>query len=483
MILYTRISLVEYSQKSMEDRVNHESLMKINEKEMNVLSIKIIIGIIIIGFGLIALLIYMGVISITWLEWLYMVIFSISIVGLETVLWYFFKDKPFLKYTIVFFNSIIFFFLFYVNEINLAMSPFWLLPLALSILYFHLPLSLFASILTFAGNTYTVFTDPGRGMEMVDISAKATNSIIILITSFSLLFLSIRGRELLQQIGHFEHQSREKKDLLEEIVIGSQSLAKDTSSLSNSLSQTATGLHSSFEEITESTLKASCEAEELKEKSSRLSSFSQDITNDITMSQKALKEMEEEMDDCEASIKGFDRYFTTLRENVERVEKILLSMERIAGETHMLALNASIEAARAGEHGHQFSVVAEEVENLAGESSQASREMNTIVLTMKEQVEETLEVLTEGTQKMQDGIKGIHKTREIVGASLHLFDESHQEIGGMDQSIYTLSKALEEIATASKMQSEEVNEIHLSIHQLKEKSNYLLSTLEDLDRT
>lgn len=457
-------------------------MMLANELAMNILSIKIILGITLIGFGAIALLIFLEVIAITWKEWSSMVLFSLLVVGVEVLLWYFFKEKSLLKYALIFLHSLIFFFLFSVNAINLAMSPFWLIPVALSLLYFHPPLSIFAGILTSLGNGYFVFTDPGRGMEMVDLSAKATNSLIFVITASALIFITFRGRDLLKKIGQYEEKSREEAETLQDIIKGSKEMAKSTSSLSDSLSQAAMGLSSSFEEITGSTMEASQGAEELMSKGTRLSSFSQEISKDIEESQQVLDTIKEHMDGFEKSIQGFDSYFHELGENVKRVETILLSIEGIAGETNMLALNAAIEAARAGEHGRQFSVVAEEVGNLAGEAGRASKEMNSIVYDIKEQVEDTLGVLTRETQGMKEGISEIHRTREVIGKILPAVQESHGEIQSISSAIQDLSSALESIAAASEQQTAEVQEINTSVDYLREGSKDLLDHLEEFHR-
>lgn len=456
-------------------------LLRSNEQESNTLSLKVMCGIIGVGFGFLGILSIAEIVAITFHQWLVMFLFSLSIVGLEVVLWRFFNERGFVKYGLVFFNCIIFFFLFYINEINLAMSPFWILPLALSVLYMHLPLSLLAGLCVSLGNAYFVFTDPGRGMELVDISAKATNSLVFLITVSSLVFIAFKGRRLLGRISLYEQEATERAETLKDIILSSREMAEKTNLLSVSLNTVAAQLNSSFEEITAATLEASQGAEDLSHKSSLLSSFSENVSRDARQSQEALQEIVGQMGRIQESIGKYSSSFTVLKDRMIQMEEILISIEGIAGETNMLALNAAIEAARAGEHGIQFSVVAEEVRALAGEASSASNNMNTIVHEIRDHVEGTFNTVITTTEDIQGGIRGIKRAQEEIGKVLPAAEKSHQELIKVTAAIQDFSSTIQNIASASQEQTAAVEEIHASVELLKEQSDQILSRLLQLD--
>jgi len=156
------------------------------------------------------------------------------------------------------------------------------------------------------------------------------------------------------------------------------------------------------------------------------------------MVQKTIKGME----DIRATIDVVSEKVSTLGTRSREIGKIIATINDIADQTNLLALNAAIEAARAGEQGRGFAVVADEVRKLAERASTSTKEIEELINNIQNGVQDMVKAMTKGTEEVANG----YELATRAGQSLDEILTKSREMGnGVDQ----ISKATQQLKTMS----------------------------------
>ena len=114
----------------------------------------------------------------------------------------------------------------------------------------------------------------------------------------------------------------------------------------------------------------------------------------------------------------------------QQIAQIIGVIDEIAFQTNLLALNAGVEAARAGEAGRGFAVVASEVRALAQRSSEAAKEIKTLIHASSEQVESGVELVSRTGDALQQIVS---KVAEISGLVSEIAASAQEQSTGLSQ--------------------------------------------------
>ena len=138
----------------------------------------------------------------------------------------------------------------------------------------------------------------------------------------------------------------------------------------------------------------------------------------------------------------------------DQIGQIVGTIEDIADQTNLLALNAAIEAARAGEQGRGFAVVADEVRALAERTTRATREIGEMIKAIQSETRGAVTAMEQGVREVESG------TSEAA--------RSGQAIAEIIDQIGALQTQVNQIATAAEEQTATTSEISSNMIQITE---------------
>ena len=144
----------------------------------------------------------------------------------------------------------------------------------------------------------------------------------------------------------------------------------------------------------------------------------------------------------------------SLGQRSDQIGAIIGTIEDIADQTNLLALNAAIEAARAGEQGRGFAVVADEVRALAERTTRATKEIGEMIKAIQKETKGAVAAMEQGVQQVETG------TEEAA--------KSGQALQDILQQVNDVAMQVHQIATAAEEQTATTSEISSNMMQITE---------------
>ena len=241
-----------------------------------------------------------------------------------------------------------------------------------------------------------------------------------------------------------------------EIVASTTQLAASASESAAAVSETTT----TVEEVRQTAQLASQKAKNVSESAQRAAQVAQSGRKSTEDVGTGMGRIRQQMDTIAASM-------GRLNEQGRTIGQIIATVEDLAAQSNLLAVNAAIEAAKAGEHGKGFSVVAQEVKSLAEQSRQATTQVRTILSDIQKATTDAVLATEQGSKAVEAGTR----QTDVAG-------ESIQALAG---SVTEAAQAATQIAASSQQQLVGVDQVAAAMESIKQASTQNVASARQLE--
>ncbi len=229
----------------------------------------------------------------------------------------------------------------------------------------------------------------------------------------------------------------------------------------------------------------------------KASTTSRDSVEVAITGQTEIKQTVEGTKDIADSLISISDEISRLNEKTATVDEILKAINSIATQTNLLSMNAAIEAAHAGDAGKGFSVVATEIRKLAEDSQSSSKEIERILVEIKQNIEMALKLSIGGRELVNRNTASIESSMDALNRIVSGVELINNMVAGIElttkeqteanSAILNDAKSLmgisQEIRNAVKEQSLGIEQITSALHLLADGTNQTVESAEGLMNT
>ena len=287
----------------------------------------------------------------------------------------------------------------------------------------------------------------------------------------------------------FARMGENLREQLRGLLEGSNVLAASASEIVASTTQLVASASESAAAVSETTttVEEVRQTAQLSSQKARLVADSaQKAAQSSQHGRKAAADVGQGMERIRAQMEAIAASMMRLSEQSQAIGQIIATVEDLAAQSNLLAVNAAIEAAKAGEQGKGFGVVAQEVKSLAEQSRQATNQVRSILGDIQKATttavlatEQGSKAVESGSQQSASAGEAIQALSASVGeaaqAATQIAASSQQQLAGVDQVAGAMANihqaSTQNVASANQLETaaRNLNELGQSIRQMVER--------------
>jgi methyl-accepting chemotaxis protein len=246
--------------------------------------------------------------------------------------------------------------------------------------------------------------------------------------------------------------TRQLRESIDQLSTSSSEIMATTSQVASSAAETASAVSettATVEEVKQTAQLSSQKARNVSDSAQKASQISQSGRKSVEDAMQGMHRIQEQMESIAESI-------VLLSEQSQAIGEIIATVNDLAEQSNLLAVNAAIEANKAGEQGKGFTVVAQEVKSLAEQSKQATAQIRTILGDIQRATSVAVLATEQGSKAVQAGVKQTTETGEAIRL--------------LADSIVDAAQAATQIAASSQQQMVGMDQVALAMENIKQGS-------------
>lgn len=333
------------------------------------------------------------------------------------------------------------------------------------------------AVATFSTGDLNVGVEP---RSELDVLAKVLNEMVATAKQMSEVLVSVADGDLTVHV-----QPRSDQDMLGVSlskmttnlyrIIGDlqgevAALTASSQEIVGSVSQVATGSAETAAAVAETTTSV----EELKqtahisdEKAKEVLLSAEETLQIVNASEKSLQTTIEDMGQINEKMRTISGGIVKLSEHSQTIREIIDTVNDLAEQSNVLAVNAAIEAAKAGEHGKSFSVVAQEIRTLAEQSKAATIQVRSILNDIQNATSEAVLATEQGSKAVEKGMNQSNETSEFMQKLI--------------QSMMVVSEKANEISDASQQQLTGVGQVTVAMNNIRDAASQHVDHMKQIE--
>ncbi|XOZ33003.1 methyl-accepting chemotaxis protein [Halomonadaceae bacterium KBTZ08] len=283
------------------------------------------------------------------------------------------------------------------------------------------------------------------------------------------------------ELGRLAEAARKLHDFLNEIQQVTRTNAADLTTIKDTIGSGARDVaerseqaRQRIDQMATAMNEMASTASEVAQHAANVSTRVDETTSETDHANRNIATSVESMNRLSEQVRSTSETVVALAENNKKVSNVMKVIREIADQTNLLALNAAIEAARAGDAGRGFSVVADEVRNLAGKTQEATGEIDEIVNSIASGSDEATEYMKASETVTEECVQQVTEVQRIISDINARMNEVRDETT-------QVATAAEEQTSTSEEINRNITEVTELAEAMNEASDANLKTIPELE--